>query len=112
MEFRQKEFRHLNFGNVEIVVEFRNMSKFYYNFDNVGEFPELSKFLWNYDRVFFLLEILLSIFHQNLDSVYDLHFCFIVDFPPEIRQYTSQLHSQYMLECGCLYFINNEQIIN
>jgi hypothetical protein len=29
MEFRQKEFRHLKFDNVQIVVEFGHVSKFY-----------------------------------------------------------------------------------
>ena len=40
----KKEFRHLNL-------------------DNVVEFLQLSKFLWNYDKIWFLLGILLSIFH-------------------------------------------------
>ena len=39
MEFRQKEFRHLNFDNVEFLVEFQNFSKFYRHFDNIVEFP-------------------------------------------------------------------------
>ncbi len=88
MEFRQKEFRHLNFGNVQIVVEFRNMSKFYYNLDNVDEFLGLSKFLWNCDRVFFCWKfccpffiriwtacmiyifVLLSTFHRQYDYIF------------------------------------------
>jgi hypothetical protein len=52
-EFRQKEFRHLNFDHVQIVVEFGQLSKFYYSFDNVVEFLLLPKFLWNYDNIFF-----------------------------------------------------------
>ncbi len=37
-EFRQLELGHLNFGNVEFTVEFRNFSKFQGSFDSIGEF--------------------------------------------------------------------------
>ncbi len=37
MEFRQKEFRHLNFDNVQTVVEFKHVSKFQKNLENVVE---------------------------------------------------------------------------
>jgi hypothetical protein len=38
LELRQLEFGHLNFGNVEFMVEFRNFSNFQRSFDNIAEF--------------------------------------------------------------------------
>ena len=53
LEFRQLEFSHLNLDNVEITLEFGQMSKFHCHFDNVGEFPLSSKIPRNYGNNFF-----------------------------------------------------------
>jgi hypothetical protein len=72
-EFRRKEFRQRNFDNVEILLEFRNMSTFYCNFDNIIEILKSSKFLRNYDNKVFLLGILLSDYRWNFDNIYSTY---------------------------------------
>jgi hypothetical protein len=80
-----------NFDNVQVLVEFRNMLKFYCNFGNIVEIPQLSKFLWNYDNYFFCWVFYWPVSVGILTIMFFTEH-FIVHFPPEIQQYTLEYH--------------------